>query len=82
MTTKRTLAEAAGWYGVAAILAAYALSNFGMLAIDSTAYRALNLTGSIGIIWDAWTQKNWQPAVLNIVWAAIALFGLAQSLLR
>jgi hypothetical protein len=38
-----------GWYGVAAILSAYALVSFGVLQPDSWQYQVLNLTGAMGI---------------------------------
>jgi hypothetical protein len=77
----RTLIEAAGWYGVAAILGAYVLLNFGMIETNSWAYLTLNLTGSVAVLVDAWTARNWQPAVLNLVWAIVALIGLVRFFL-
>lgn len=74
----KTLVEAFGWYGVAAILGAYALQSFGVIGAQDLSYLVLNLTGSIAVVVDAWMAKNWQPAVLNIVWAVIALIGLAR----
>lgn len=77
----QALIEVAGWYGVAAILGAYVLQNFGVIATDSLTYLLLNLTGSVTILADAWTARNWQPAVLNIVWALVALIGLLRFFL-
>jgi hypothetical protein len=72
----RTLTETLGWYGFAAILGSYALSNIGMLAVDSGIYRILNLSGALALIADSWPDRNWQIIILNAVWAAIAVFTL------
>jgi hypothetical protein len=75
------LAEALGWYGVAALLAAYALLNFGVLQPESPAYLLLNITGGMGIVVDALSQKNWQPAVLNIIWSVIGVIAVVRIIL-
>jgi len=71
--------ETFGWIGVAAILIAYALLTFGAFDGWDWRFHALNAVGGIGIIVDAVAQKNWQPAVLNVVWLVIAAIGLLQS---
>jgi hypothetical protein len=76
MKLNRTFTEVLGWYGVAAILIAYALLNFEVIATHSLSYQLLNITGAVGIILDAWNQKNWQPVVLNIFWLLIALYAI------
>lgn len=65
-----------GWYGVMAIVVAFALLNFGVLDTDSLAYQLLNITGSISIIIEASSKKDYQPVVLNIVWLLVATYGL------
>lgn len=72
--------EGYGWVGVVFILAAYALLTFGVLDSDNWIYHALNAVGSVGIVIDALAQKNWQPAVLNVVWLGLATFGILSSL--
>lgn len=72
------ITEACGWYGVAAILIAYALLSLGFLDDDQLGYQLLNLTGGIGIVIDAIADKNKQPAVLNTIWAAFALIAIAR----
>ncbi len=69
-----------GWYGVAAILGAYAFLNFGILQPKSLVYQVLNLTGAIGVGVDALNDKDWQPVVLNIVWAVVAIVSIIISL--
>jgi hypothetical protein len=75
-----TLTEVLGWYGVAAILAAYAAISFEWIAAQNPIYLFLNLTGSFGIAVDAFAQKNWQPVVLNIVWMIIATIGIVRAI--
>ena len=77
---KNRLINIFGWYGVAAILGAYALLNFRMLEAGSIIYQLLNLTGAIGVGVDALNDKDWQPVVLNLVWAVIAIVSLIISL--
>jgi hypothetical protein len=70
-----------GWYGVAAILAAYTLNSFN--ALDSTVpYQLLNLTGAVGIVVVSWHRRAYQPMVLNAIWAVIALISLTGLLIR
>jgi hypothetical protein len=76
----RVVSEALGWYGVAVILLAYVLVSFSVLVPDDVWYQALNFTGALGIVVDAWSQKNYQPAVLNVIWALVALLGLISML--
>lgn len=73
--------ELAGWVGVLCILLAYGLLTFDILAAHDTAYHALNLIGGLGIIIDAVADRNWQPAALNIVWIAIAVYAISTNFL-
>ena len=73
--------EVFGWYGAAAILSAYALVSFGALQTDNILFQLLNLTGALGIVIVSLTKQAYQPAVLNVVWAVIALIALVSILL-
>jgi hypothetical protein len=73
--------EIVGWYGAVAILVAYALINFGVIQTTSLIYIMLNLTGSLGIVLNAFTKKSYPPAALNLIWMLIAMFGLIQVFL-
>ena len=79
MNKKRS--EIVGWYGVGAILLAYLLNSLGIINSSNYWYVILNLTGALGIVIDAWRQKNYQPVILNLVWAFIALFALLRMFL-
>jgi hypothetical protein len=76
MKLNRTLTEVLGWYGVIAIVGAYALLSFEIIDAKSLTYQVLNATGALGVVLDAWNQKNWQPVVLNIFWLLIALYAI------
>lgn len=71
-----------GWYGVLAILAAYALVSFNVIVTKSYAYQLLNLTGALGIMFEALSKKDKQPATLNVVWAIIAAIAIIQLLIK
>ena len=73
---RRGTTELIGWLGVIAILAAYVSLNFGFVSPKSLVYLLLNSVGSLCIIVDALRQKDYQPVVLNIVWAAVAVMSI------
>lgn len=73
---KDFIPEFCGWYGVIAILVAYALLSFGIVDSHSLLYQILNGTGAVGIVYDAVKDRNYQPVVLNIIWALIALIAI------
>ncbi len=78
---KKFLVELFGWYGVVAILLAYALVSFSYIQTSSLLYQLLNITGALGIVVDAWYAKNYQPVVLNLIWATIALVAIVSAFL-
>ena len=71
-----------GWYGVLAILTAYALLSFNIISAKSYSYQLLNLTGAIGLVIEAASKKDVQPAALNVVWAVVAMIAVVQLLLH
>ena len=68
--------EIYGWYGFVAVLVAYFLVNFRIISVISPIYIFLNITGAAGITIISFYKKVYQPAVLNLVWVAIALVAL------
>lgn len=46
--TRESIDEIIGWYGMGAILLAYALVSFNFLSVSSTIYQLLNFTGAAG----------------------------------
>jgi hypothetical protein len=79
--TKNPLIETIGWYGVLALLAAYVLLTFGVLASNNPWYQILNVTGAIGIVTEAFNRKNYQPAVLNTIWALVGIIALIKLII-
>ena len=78
---KSKLIELFGWYGTVAILLAYFLVSFSFLEVTNIWYQVLNITGSLGIVFDAFYKKDYQPGVLNIVWMVIAAIALVRMLI-
>lgn len=68
--------EIAGWYGMAAVLGAYALVSFEVLDNTGIVFQLLNLTGAAGLLVLAWYKKATQVALLNLIWALVALAAL------
>lgn len=73
-----TLIEAGGWYGAAAVLLAYALVSFNIISPHGWIYQLLNFTGAVGVLIISYMKRAKQPALLNFVWAVIALVALIQ----
>ena len=77
---KEKLIELFGWYGTIAIVLAYALISFSILSAQSIWYQLLNCTGAIGIVVLSFYKSAYQPGVLNIIWALIALVAIINIL--
>jgi hypothetical protein len=77
---KRKIINTVGWCGVVAILLAYALVNFDVLATKNVAYQLLNLFGALFIVIEAGYKKDAQPAALNLIWLGVALVALLRML--
>lgn len=74
------LEEIIGWYGAVALIGAYALNSFGVLAATGIAYQVLNVTGAIGIVYISIRKRAYQPAALNAIWTVIGIVALARVL--
>ncbi len=74
----KTLIEFIGWYGVVAIVLAYALVSFSVLSSSNIYYQLLNITGALGIAVDSYYKKDYQPVVLNVIWMAIAALAIVR----
>ena len=72
---RRLWVEIAGWAGPAAILGAYALSSFGVLA-QGMLYQLLNATGALGVAVVCLRRRAWPAFVLEAAWATIATISL------
>jgi len=77
-SSRQILIEAGGWYGAAAVLLAYALVSFNIISPHGWIYQLLNFTGAVGVLIISYMKRAKQPALLNFVWAVIALVALIQ----
>lgn len=77
---RNIISEVVGWYGVVAILSAYAFLSLGVFSSNSLIYQLLNMSGALGIVYDSFRSKDYQPVVLNIIWAIIALIAIIKVL--
>jgi hypothetical protein len=75
------LATIIGFIGSALMVIAYAYSNM-TKRIDFLVFNLLNLVGALLLIYSLTVHMNMASMALEIVWMAIALFGLAQVLRR
>jgi hypothetical protein len=69
------------WYGTCAIILAYALLSFSMLKSTDLTYQILNGTGALGLVINAFGDKDYQAGVLNIVWTIIACVAIIKIFL-
>ena len=81
MNKKIISLEVFGWYGMFAILVAYALVSFDILPSDNLWFQILNLTGALGLTTISFYKKAYQLAVLNAVWTIIAMIAIIKILL-
>lgn len=76
--SRKHIDEVIGWYGMIALVVAYALLSLDFFMHTDPAYQFLNLTGALGIVYHSFRNKVYQQGILNIIWAAIAIFALAE----
>ena len=62
-----------GIAGAALILLAFILSETHVWSEDDLTYDAVNLIGAALLIWYSWLIHSWPFAILNGVWALVAL---------
>ena len=77
----RVLVEILGWYGLIAVVIAYASVSLSFVSPNSYLYQFLNLGGAVGLGLVAFVKKAYQNGVLNLVWGAIAVLALVRLIL-
>lgn len=75
------LANIVGLLGSALMVIAFAYSNMAK-AIDFRLFNLLNLVGALLLLYSLTVHFNMASMALEVVWAAIALFGLFQAFRR
>lgn len=73
--------ELLGWYGMTALISAYALASFNIIPADGLAYQLLNLTGSLGLLIIAAAKGVTQSVLLNVFWMVIGIVAIAKIFL-
>lgn len=63
--------------GAILILVAFVLAQLRVLAQDAYGYLVPNLLGAIILTVDAWQGAQWGFVLLEGVWAAVSLWGIA-----
>jgi hypothetical protein len=64
--------------GALLILSAFAAMQLGAMDPRSRAYLGLNLAGSAVLAVLAFDERQWGFLLLEVVWAAVSLWGLLQ----
>ena len=78
----KKLVELYGWYGMVAIILAYALASFSVIKATDVTFQILNGTGALGIVFVSFHRKAYQPGVLNILWTLIAVIAMAKNIFQ
>lgn len=69
--------EAAGWIGAICVFTAYVLLSTGRLTGKSATFHWLNMVGAVGFVINTWAHGAIPSMVLNIVWAGVGAYALA-----
>jgi hypothetical protein len=67
-----------GLVGVALIVTAYFANQQDWLSLEDWRFPMANLAGSLLILVSLWTAWNLPSAVIEVIWAAISLYGLSR----
>jgi hypothetical protein len=67
-----------GFVGVAFIVAAYFANQQEWLGSGDWRFPAANLVGSLLILVSLYSAWNFPSAVIEVIWAAISLYGLSR----
>lgn len=78
----KTFIECSGWLGTVLILGAYGLLTTARVQPRSMLYQWMNVVGAAGLIINGSWHYAWPSACLNIVWLAIAIYGITRGRAR
>lgn len=65
-----------GWMGAALILLAYFLVSFNLLNPQDWRCSLMNAVGAVLLCYISWIKSAFQPAIVNFIWALVALYTL------
>ncbi len=77
---REIVSEIIGWRGAFAIIIAYILASFNIISVNTLTYQILNMAGAFGIVYISFKKNAYQPAILNIIWAIIAIIAITKLL--
>lgn len=69
----------ASYLGAALVVWAYWANSSGRLGSGSWGYRLANLGGALLVLPVTWVNHVWASSLLQLVWAAVALWSIARS---
>lgn len=78
MSAAEIAVEVVGFGGALLILGAYILLTLGKVTANSRSYQAMNFIGAIGFVINGYAHGAMPSAILNVIWAVIAIFALAR----
>jgi hypothetical protein len=70
---KLKTADICGWYGMCAMILAYALVSLNVLKADEITYQLLNITGGAGLLIVAESKHVIQSVIANLFWVLIGI---------
>lgn len=76
------LHEIIGLGGVALMLAAYAALMAGRMSSERAVFHAMNLVGSLGVVYSLLHDWNLPTFCIEVAWSAVALWGLYKCAMR
>jgi len=68
--------ETIGWVAAALMLSAYLLLTSGRLSSRSNFYHWMNVLSGVGFVINSGWNGAYPSAFINVIWAAIALYGV------
>lgn len=82
ITVGTLLPSVAGWVGTLSYLLAYLLLSINKLKVNQRAYHLLNITGALGLTYNALVLNDYPNIMVNVSWALIAgwaIFNIQQT---
>lgn len=76
MIMNNALQETLGWAGAVMLLAAFALTSYGIWAGTSMEYQLLNLVGSVLLAIYTYLKRAYPNTVLNVIWVVISMVAI------
>ncbi len=79
--SRTTIWEIAGWAGVVFIAGSYSLLALGFVDGESLLYHSLVFVGSVFVASISYLKKTYQPFILNVLFAILAMLAIMRIIL-